>query len=448
MSYFMFGLLLVLTYLKPVETFFPELADLRIALIVTVLAFLGTTFVRVSDRTKYFEIAHVGLLILMFVAIFASQATKGWFGGAVDSVYNFSFSAVFFILTVWNMRSTSQLRATATLIVLCAFALACASIAAIHYGFMEEELIISDSMVSSLSETGFLTFQRVRSIGFLNDPNDFSQFLLVALVFSLALFRKKRWLIHGVLLAVVSSVFLYTIYLTQSRGAIVGFSVLVFIYLSRAIGLVKAGTVSLPIFIVVAGLGLLGGGRSISADDSSAGGRVEAWSQGLLMLKSKPIFGVGYDGFTEFHSHTAHNSLVLCFAELGLVGYFAWAGLLIFIVLSLNELLPKSGGKKVVVRDEIVWLRALLTAILIYITCSMFLSRTYSPTLYILLGMGVAVIRLSKEELTRQPDWKSRLTISPSLVTSKKWAITTIVFMVLSIAMIHLSTRVYWLGGA
>jgi putative inorganic carbon (hco3(-)) transporter len=447
MAYFMFGLILLLTYLKPVETFFPELSDLRLALVVTVFAFFGTTMARISDKTKYFEANHIGLLVLMFVAIFASQATKGWFGGAIDSVYNFSFSAVFFMLTVWNMRSVAQLRFTAFLLVLCALLLACASIAAVHLGFMANELIITDAMESSLSETGIITFERVRSIGFLNDPNDFSQFLLVALVLCITLVNKQRWFLQGSIALVVSSVFLYTIYLTQSRGAIVAFAILVFIYLGRIIGSVKAAALAVPAVVVLLGLGLLGGGRSISTDDRSAGGRVEAWSQGLMMLKSKPIFGVGYDGFLEFHSHTAHNSLVLCFAELGLVGYFAWAGLLIVVFLGLKELLPKAGGGKVV-SAELKWAKGVFTALIIFFVCSLFLSRTYSPTLYILLGMGVGAVRIGKVGLEKQSSWQTALRISPAIISAKYWAVTTIFFMIISIAIIHISTRVYWLGGA
>jgi putative inorganic carbon (hco3(-)) transporter len=446
MAYFMFGLMLVLTYLKPVETFAPELSDLRIALLVTVFAFFGTVMARITDKTKYFERSHVALLSLMLIAIFASRATNGWFGGGVDGVYNFSFSAVFFILTVWNTRSISQLKTTAAILVLCALLLACASIAAIHFGFMATELIITDAKESGIPEAGVVTFERARSIGFLNDPNDFSQFLLVALVLCIALVNKKRWFLQGSIALILSCVFLYAIYLTQSRGAIVAFGILCILYLGRLIGPLKAAMLGVPASIVFLGLGLLGGGRAISTDDRSAGGRVEAWSQGLLMLKSKPIFGVGYDGFLEFHSHTAHNSLVLCFAELGLVGYFAWSGLLIVVFLGLKELLPKVNRSKVD-SVELKWVRAIFTVIIVFFVCSLFLSRTYSPTLYILLGMGVGAVRLGRLGMVQQPVWEKALKTSPAIVRSKYWPAVTLVFMIISITLVHLGTRVYWLGG-
>ena len=37
------------------------------------------------------------------------------------------------------------------------------------------------------------------------------------------------------------------------------------------------------------------------------------------MLKSHPLFGVGFGNFADYSDHTAHNSIVVCAAELGLV---------------------------------------------------------------------------------------------------------------------------------
>ncbi len=45
-------------------------------------------------------------------------------------------------------------------------------------------------------------------------------------------------------------------------------------------------------------------------------------------MKSRPIFGVGYDMFMDALPQTAHNSYVLAAAELGIVGLFCWIGLL------------------------------------------------------------------------------------------------------------------------
>src|SRR5205823_4424444 len=70
--------------------------------------------------------------------------------------------------------------------------------------------------------------------------------------------------------------------------------------------------------------------RQMSSDDEAAQGRVNAWDAGLDMIKSSPVWGVGRDQFVEHHPRTAHNSLVLCLAELGLAGTAMWLGLFYF----------------------------------------------------------------------------------------------------------------------
>ncbi len=79
------------------------------------------------------------------------------------------------------------------------------------------------------------------------------------------------------------------------------------------------------------------GGRSLSIElDESASERLVAWTEGLEMLKAQPILGVGYGQFLDHHTLTAHNSLVLCFAETGLLGCFFWVGLFVVTCSSCN----------------------------------------------------------------------------------------------------------------
>jgi len=66
----------------------------------------------------------------------------------------------------------------------------------------------------------------------------------------------------------------------------------------------------------------------INVTESSAFGRVELWYGGIQLLKSSPLFGVGYDMFMEELPQTAHSSFILAAAELGFLGLMAWVGLL------------------------------------------------------------------------------------------------------------------------
>ncbi len=55
------------------------------------------------------------------------------------------------------------------------------------------------------------------------------------------------------------------------------------------------------------------------------------------MFKSAPLFGIGFNGFTDLYEITAHNSFVLCLAELGLLGSTLWLALLVTTTIGLNR---------------------------------------------------------------------------------------------------------------
>jgi O-antigen ligase len=112
------------------------------------------------------------------------------------------------------------------------------------------------------------------------------------------------------------------IFLTHSRGALVALAAVLLFAARRKLGSVSALVVTGG--MVVAGLALnFTGGRAISAESGSD--RTELWSEGLTLLKEHPLFGVGFGQFKQFASNTAHNSVVVCAAEVGIVGLFFWS---------------------------------------------------------------------------------------------------------------------------
>src|SRR5262249_54778872 len=136
-----------------------------------------------------------------------------------------------------------------------------------------------------------------------------------------------RWWTRLWNLAVVP-VLVWTIFLTDSRGGMLALAAAVFLLVRRRLGRIGI------ILGAVAALGFVAFGPSrmsqMSADEESAHGRVVAWQAGLEMIQSSPVWGVGEDQFVEHHNLTAHNSLVLCLAELGLLGTMFWIGLFYF----------------------------------------------------------------------------------------------------------------------
>ena len=168
------------------------------------------------------------------------------------------------------------------------------------------------------------TVPRLRALGLLNDPNDLAQTLVAALPLVFLAWQRHRPFGNFLFVLLPASAMLWAVVLTRSRGGLVALAALVWFTFALRAGprwaraLRWAGFVGL--FLVLILFFRLGG-----ADDSAMG-RLEAWSEGLQMLKYSPVWGVGFGSFADVHQIVAHNSFVHCFGELGLVGYFAWLG--------------------------------------------------------------------------------------------------------------------------
>jgi O-antigen ligase len=115
------------------------------------------------------------------------------------------------------------------------------------------------------------------------------------------------------------------------------------------------------------------------------------WGYGIQMLKENPLFGFGYMRWPEFSGGmAAHNSAVNCFAELGLVGYACWFTLCLIVVKSVLQITRAAGQVDVKTRRLA---NGLFAAQVGYLTAAFFLTRTYNPVLFFLLGMGVGLAR-------------------------------------------------------
>lgn len=202
----------------------------------------------------------------------------------------------------------------------------------------------------------------------------------------------------------------YGVFLTHSRGGTLGALVVLMVILAGRFGHWRS-------FVLVAILGAsaiaigIGGGREFSATDDSAAGRIDAWSEGLQMLKSQPLTGVGYRQFTEHNPLTAHNSFVLCFAETGLVGYSLWLSLLGVTLFQLHKLkqLPKDDPVQAYIASRAANLQCALFG---YMAAAFFLSRTYVPLLYMLIGLCAALVLIARKAnlSVPLPSWSRMIT--------------------------------------
>ncbi len=428
MSFAIYLLVLAFTYLRPVEAFAPELEIYKTTLwlsIVSLLASLAalafnaapSQFMGQQNQAK----KHTVFLVSLFcMAIFFSLATKGLVGDALNALLLFSPSAVIFLLTVINVNTMSRLKMSCFTIAICTVLLAVASIASFHTGFMREQLIIAQINESSeaddspvqMSEipsqdTSGRVLWRVRSFGFLNDPNDFGQAMVMALPFLFGGYVAKKRLRNLLLVGIPAAILLYTIYLTHSRGAILGIAALFFFIIKQRFGTARTMLMVGILIALSTALSGLAGGREFSSDDDSASDRIDAWGEGIAMFRMYPIFGVGFRNFIDYNFITAHNSWVLCFSELGLLGYFFWVGILVIAFASLNHALARAPRGS----EQTKWAALIRASLLGFLTCAFFLSRTYIPNLFLLLGLCVCAAQCINIELSRtdsQPPRETR----------------------------------------
>ena len=157
------------------------------------------------------------------------------------------------------------------------------------------------------------------------------------------------------------------------------------------------------------------GGRDISA--SAGEDRTALWGQGFAQLKEHPLFGVGFGqlgNYTEGNL-TAHNTIVVCAAELGLFGLYFWS---MFIFATLKDSITistsqsKSQGVSSLAVDELypseepkledtddAEIRRLGNLVLLsitgFLTAGLFLSRAYVLTLYLLGGIAEVVFAMA-----------------------------------------------------
>ena len=422
----------ILTYLRPWE-FIVELAPLRMAfwagnaaLAVSFLAFIASgRYTLIGSPTLHFLICFFTVLVLSPVT-----ATR-WFGGVAPAFTVSMTNVVSCTLIVLTVRSIPKMRVLAATICLLSLVLVAQGSLAYYGLFATDKLVFMQRTEEDVLTGERGEFGRVRGLGQFNDSNDLAQALVAAAPLLWPVWRDGRRLRNFVLVVAPSLFLVYGVYLTRSRGAIL--SILVLIVMRTRERLTRFRTAGPVVAAVCVGVLMLAagftGGRDISSSDSSSEGRLAAWYDGLQMLRGSPLFGVGFGRFIDHHVRVAHNSFVHCFAELGLVGYFFWIGLLLSAHTDLWAMRTPATDDE----DETAlssWATAVRFSLYAFLSGAFFLSRTYSITLYMIIGLATALgdIGRSSGQLD-PPEWRKLLT-------------HTILFITVSIAGIYLLVRI------
>jgi len=410
---------IVLAYFSPADVM-PSLAPYHIQQIILLPA-LGASLISMNMRRAGLPWPQYVLLVGFWFAVVMSVLSKFWLRNSLNAFLIAGLLVCIYFLVFLNAFTLARIQVLCLVVTLCAAAMALQGIFAYHAGYM------GDKLLNMKVEEGFVLYKRVCGLGVLHDPNDFAQFLLVGLTF-LGLFWKKGNAVGSIiLLGLPASILIYAMYLTFSRGVLFGMAVVAFVTVSRRIGALPSAMLACVLFGLMLVMNF-GGGREISIHESSAAGRIVAWGAGIAQLKHFPVFGAGFGQFTEYNDLTAHNSFVLCFAELGLFGYFFWLSLILVTVWGLE------GLTKIPVKtaDDVRFARCATTiraALYGFLATAWFLSRTYTETLYILLALAAVLIHMRREAYP----WLS--------ISMRRWAPVTIALQAVSVVVFYLTVR-------
>ncbi len=418
MAFLIFLLHLCLTYIRPYELF-PALAPYRLMLIVGlvgVIAVMGSMpFNGFTFRAKQLPVLIGFALWTGMSVVFALR----WFGGAVDALSTFGITLVGFFLAVFTVNSPKRLRTTVAFLIGLSLLLVLQEILAVHFGFLRELLVMEEVQANGV------TLARARATGFMKDPNDLAQTLVFVMPFVALAWRRRDPVRNFLLVIVPIVILLYGIYLTHSRGAIISLAVIIFVALRSKLGNLLSGVAALTGAAGYIGLSA----RNLSMDDS-ARHRIEAWSQGLQLLKYHPFSGVGYGKFTDFNEITAHNSFVLCSAELGIPGFFLWMALLVITLMELSAVqkVPATSEADQLLRR---YARSIQISFYGFLASAWFLSRTYVPSLYLLIALAISVSEIARRSK------KPIANFSYPQIASR-----TVAAMMASMALVYLQIRI------
>ncbi|APG26441.1 hypothetical protein A7E78_00305 [Syntrophotalea acetylenivorans] len=402
MLFYLLCIYVSLYYIRPFEWYGP-LRGLPIFAVLGIICLLALFYCWATDKIRLFAYKTDYMMAGFVLAIVLSHLSNGYFGGAVDSVMQFLPSLVGYFLIAHGLDNRQKVNRFILLLIVLSTYLGYEAWLQHSQGFSHgglEPLYQQITNADGVREP----LLRVRWYGLFNDPNDLGLALVIAVPFLIQRILEKKYIIAVVCLPTL----LYAIYLTNSRGAMLALLAAIFtffiLYYQSKKGMIFG--VILTGLLIVFGPSRM---AEISAGESSAYGRIEAWYEGFQMFKGSPLFGVGKGMFTDYHALTAHNSYMLVLAELGAVGSFFFIGVFFY---SLRWAQKPFFSKRSMPSNsqEHGLLAACYGSLMGLMICMFFLSRAYILLPFMVLALLTSFINKlnSTETIKPNPDLVSK----------------------------------------
>ncbi len=466
MGFVLSVLYFVVNYLTPPVLFGP-LAVARVELILALLI-LFVSLPRLIGSYIFKTPQSIALIGLTFAIVCSVLVGQHWPRGSIQAFLGVIPSIYAYFLICLHCNSKAKFRVLVLMLLfVCLFVIANGYIDLLH-GVPESGPPFSDStggtnlsiwrmqhpyLLPTTNLSGEWVY-RLRGLGLINDPNDFGQLLVCVIPLTFIFWRAKKTFRNIVFVVLPVCALLYGIYMTHSRGALLALLAVVIMAVRRRTGTLPALLIAGVLFFAAVALNFTGG-RDISV--SAGSDRTVLWGTGLQILKAHPLFGVGIGYFPDSCGgcgQTAHNSLVVCAAELGLFGLFFWCMFLFSTVRDALEIDSPSKvseasqttqeaqlhapGERIIEeidKAEINRLgRLMVLSLTGFLVAGWFLSRAYVMTFFLLGGMVEVVYEMALQRGMIAP----RMRLSRVLMYTGGLAVSLIILMYIMLRTVNL----------
>lgn len=302
-------IMIFLYYLRPAEKALYPYPIVMVGLIIAMIVVLF--YNKPYSLIKNYERKDTKLFLLMQgYLLFNIILFNRWNIQEIYTTYVIPASILFFLISEYAI-TIKQIRLALLAIGIAALA-TCMDALYIH--FMSD----STSKIWLLYHLG--DSNRLISLGWWDNPNKLAYLSNIGLLcFFVAFTLSKN--IKRYLLLMPALIFLPTLFLTGSRGALLQLSVSGFILFIR--GKKNAGrliVVASLVFVAATYLAVLSPERQHA--QGSADERLDILYYAKDVFKAHPVFGVGFKMFPEYNPYglVTHNTFAQLFVELGLIG--------------------------------------------------------------------------------------------------------------------------------
>jgi O-antigen ligase len=375
------------------------------ASLVLALSWLARVATRPAPGVLFWSrhpaITWLALAFCAWVALSSLWAESS--GDALAVLLKYGLDALLFVIVFEAIRTPRQVRALLG-------ALVAGGTAAAAYG------IVASPNLSHLAGDPTAATDLERLGGTIADPNLLAAVLVVSFVLAVALATTARSPAIRLVLAGAAALSLLSVFLTASRGGLVGLiaALVCAIVLARGRRAAAVGGALVVVVVSVIYVGVFDPGAAHRYSTADGGnGRTDLWKVGWRMAEANLVRGVGAGNYRDASAHYvltepgkiadsefiidqprfAHNVYLEVLAELGVVGLAAFLALLgaaigAGLAAARRFAEAEDGAMELLSRAVVVSLVALLAM-------DFFLSDQFSKQLWLLLALGPALLAIA-----------------------------------------------------